>query len=157
MRQFLATESSLKMIKNAFYFTLNVLVVFKTFNFLSWLFGQLISKTSQPKKQTIVTLPNISKSKRNQTTKFDQTTKLIDYNIKIFLVNNQNVADKLFPDPFIKSQDWAYLWVNSLKFHAVCFYCMPSWGLSNYIETKLQATFFYVIQSFFKKQKEVWN
>ena len=24
---------------------------------------------------------------------------------KIFLVNKQNVVDKLFPDPFIKSQD----------------------------------------------------
>ena len=27
-----------------------------------------------------------------------------------------------------------------LKFYRVCFYCMPSWGLSKYIETKLQAT-----------------
>ena len=27
--------------------------------------------------------------------------------------------------PLSKNQNWAYLWFNSLKFHAVCFYCMP--------------------------------
>ena len=40
---------------------------------------------------------------------------------------------KLFPDPFLKNQNWAYLWINSLKFYAVCFYCMPRWELSKYI------------------------
>ena len=34
---------------------------------------------------------------------------------------------------------------------------MPSWGLSKYIETKLQITCFYLILSFFKKRKGVWN
>ena len=29
--------------------------------------------------------------------------------------------------------------------------------LSTDIETKLQTTYFYLIKSFFKKQKEVWN
>ena len=28
---------------------------------------------------------------------------------------------KLFPDLFFKSQNWAYRWINSLKFYAVCF------------------------------------
>ena len=39
--------------------------------------------TSQPRKQTIAmnTLPNISRSKGNQTMKFDQ---LIEYNIRKF-------------------------------------------------------------------------
>ena len=31
------------------------------------------------------------------------------------------------------------------------------WGLLKYIETKLQTTYFYLILSFFKKQKRVWN
>ena len=35
LRQFLATESSLKMMKNAFYFTLKALFVLKVFKFLS--------------------------------------------------------------------------------------------------------------------------
>ena len=38
-RQFLATESSLKVMKNAFDSTLKVFFVFKIFKFLSWHFG----------------------------------------------------------------------------------------------------------------------
>ena len=34
-------ESSLKMIKNPFYFILNVFFVLKIFKFLSWLFGHV--------------------------------------------------------------------------------------------------------------------
>ena len=41
LRQFLATGRPLKMMKNAFYFTLKVLFVLKIFKFLSWLFGQV--------------------------------------------------------------------------------------------------------------------
>ena len=37
------------------------------------------------------------------------------------------------------------LWINSLKFCTVCFYCMASWGLSKYVETKLQTTCFHLI------------
>ena len=37
--QFLATESPLKMAKNAFYFTSKALFVLKILKFLSWLFG----------------------------------------------------------------------------------------------------------------------
>ena len=46
-------------------------------------------------------------------------------------------------------------WI-ALKFSAVCFYCMPSWRLPTYIETKLQTACFY-LKSFLKKQKEVRN
>ena len=38
LRQFLITEIPLKMMKNAFYFTLKALFVLKIFKFLSWLF-----------------------------------------------------------------------------------------------------------------------
>ena len=38
LRQVLATESPLKMMKNALYFTLTVLFVLKMFKFLSWIF-----------------------------------------------------------------------------------------------------------------------
>ena len=72
---------------------------------------------------------------------------LIEYNIRnIFLKNHaQNVVEKLVPDPFLDNENWEYLWMNSLKFYTVCFYCIPSWGLSKYIETKLQITCFYPI------------
>ena len=39
LRQCLATESTLKMMKNAFHFTFKAPLVFKIFEFLSWLFG----------------------------------------------------------------------------------------------------------------------
>ena len=41
LRQFLATESLLKMMKNAFYFTSKALFVLKIFKCLSWLFGHV--------------------------------------------------------------------------------------------------------------------
>ena len=64
----------------------------------------------------------------------------------IFLENySQNMAEKLFPDPFLKNQNRAYLGISRLKFHRVCFYCMPSGGLSNYIKTKQQTSCFYLI------------
>ena len=46
LRQFLTTESPLKMMKNAFYFTLKALFVLRIFKFLSWLFGH-VEKTAQ--------------------------------------------------------------------------------------------------------------
>ena len=101
---------------------------------------------SQPGKLIIAIhiLPNISKSKGNQTIKFGQ---LIEYKMTdIFLKNQtQNVVEELSTDPFPKNQSWAYLWINGLKFYAVYFYCMPSWGLSKYTEVKLQTTCFSLI------------
>ena len=29
--------------------------------------------------------------------------------------------EKLVPEQFVKNENWAYLWINSLKFYAVCF------------------------------------
>ena len=63
------------------------------------------------------------------------------------------MVEKLFPDPFLKTQNQVYLWVNNLKFYTVCSYCMLGSGLSKYIETKLQTTYFYLIRSFFKNKK----
>ena len=59
--------------------------------------------TSQPGQQSIVihTLPNIMRSKGNQTIKFRQ---LIEYDIRnIFLKKNhtQTMVKKLVPDPFL--------------------------------------------------------
>ena len=59
----------------------------------------------QPGKQIIAMhiLPNISKSKGNQTMKVGQ---LIEYRMrKNFLERSQNIVEKLFPDPFLKKQN----------------------------------------------------
>ena len=131
-------ESPLKMIKNAFYFMLKALFVFEIFTFLSWLFGyveyDLIRKlwlilkfmTSQTGQEiiTIHILPSISRSKGNQVMKFGR---LKERNLTsiFFLLKNprNNVMEKLVPDPFIKNQNWAYVWINSLKYK-ICFCCM---------------------------------
>ena len=44
LRQFLANEAPLKMMKNAFYFTSKVLFVLKIFKFLSWLFSHVAKR-----------------------------------------------------------------------------------------------------------------
>ena len=67
---------------------------------------------------------------------------LIEYYMRnIFL---EKLCTKCGRD-FLKYQNLEKLWINSLKFYKVCFYCMPSWGLSKYIETNRQATYFYFI------------
>ena len=68
---------------------------------------------------------------------------------KIFLKNHsQNVMEKLFPDSLLKNQNGTYLWISNLKFHIVYCYYMPNGRLSNYIETKLQATCSYLAKIF---------
>ena len=91
-------EKPLKMMKNAFYFISQALFLLKIFKFLSWHFSQveetglirkirLISKllTSQPGWQTITIhiLPNISRSKGNQTLKCGQVIEYINRNISL--------------------------------------------------------------------------
>ena len=101
LRQFLATESPLKMMKNAFYFTSKALFVLKIFKFLSWLFGHIAKRlilisnfrTSQCGWQTIVIhiLPNILRSKGNQAIKFGQ---LIERNMRhIFFKKSYTKCD----------------------------------------------------------------
>ena len=52
---------------------------------------------------TIHILPNISRSKANQTMKFGQ---LKEYNMaSIFLEKSFDVIEKLVPDPFIKNEN----------------------------------------------------
>ena len=63
------------------------------------------------------------------------------------------MVEELFLDDILKNWNWAYLCVNSLKYYRICSYCMPSWGLSKYIETKLKTICFYLIESFLKNKK----
>ena len=89
LTQLLTAGSPLKMMRNAFYFGLKALFVLKIFVLTFWScrkttwLERLISKfmTSQPGKQIIAIhmLPNISRSKGNQTTKFGQSMK---YNLR---------------------------------------------------------------------------
>ena len=62
--------------------------------------------TPQPEKQTIAKhiLPNISRTKGNQTMKFDELGKYNMRNICFLKHRTQNVV-KLFSDPFLKNQN----------------------------------------------------
>ena len=113
------------------------------------------NQTSLPGKQNFLIHISayISRSRGNQKMIFGQ---LIIYKMRIIFL------EKLIPTclgetiirPFSnKNQNCAYLWINSLKFYVVCIYCMPSSGLSKYIETKLQINGLYFLQSFIKKTK----
>ena len=101
-------------------------------------------------------LPNISRSKGNQTMNFGQLTEYNSGNISL-KKSCTKYGGETVPRTFSKNQNWAYSWIDVLKFYTACFYCMPSWGLSKYIEIKLQITCFYLIWSFSKNQKDVWN
>ena len=70
-------------------------------------------------------MPNISRSKWSQTMKFGQ---LIEYNMRnIFLKKSYpKWGEKTSPRPFSKNQNWAYLWINSLKFYTISFYSMST-------------------------------
>ena len=130
LRLFLLTEIPIKMMKNAFNVTLKALFVLKIFKFLSLCFGHLdkrfdqkvkvVSKfmTWKPGKQTVVIhiLPDISKSKANETTKFGQ---LITYNMRhIFLAKSYTrYGGETIPRAY-----WTYLWISSLLFYPFWFY-----------------------------------
>ena len=69
--------------------------------------------------------------------KFDQ---LIQYNMKNISVEKsyKKCAGETIPRP-------VDLWISSVKFQTVCFYCMLIWELSKYSEIKLQTTCFNLI------------
>ena len=83
--------------KNAFYFTLKALFIFKIFDKKDMINSKFL--TSQPRKQTISIhiLSNISRSKDNHANKLGQL-------IETFFLKNhtQNVVEKLFSDSFLK-------------------------------------------------------
>ena len=117
------------------------------------------SMTSQPGWQTIAIhiFTNISRSKGNQVMKLGQ---LKEYNMRnVFLKKSYTkCGGETIPRRFSKKSKLSIsLDQYSKVLYIYCFYCLPSWGLSKGIETKLKATCFYLIRSFLKKQKEVWN
>ena len=70
-------------------------------------------------------LKNSLRSKDNHAMKFGQ---VIEFKMgNIFLEKSYGICcGELLPDFFLKNQNGAYLWINSLKFYTVYFYCMPN-------------------------------
>ena len=70
--------------------------------------------------------------------------------------------EKLFPDTFIKNENWEYIWIDNIKFYAVGFCCIPSiqkvlksidYWQSKSVETKLQIACFHLKYKSFLKTK----
>ena len=70
-------------------------------------------------------LKNSLRSKDNHAMKFGQ---VIEFKMRnIFLEKSYGICcGELLPDFFLKNQNGAYLWINSLKLYTVYFYCMPN-------------------------------
>ena len=133
-------RSLLKIMKNAFYFTLKGLFVLKIFKFLSWIFGQVEKTAWEINNCNTHTIQYLKKC--NQVMKFGQFRR---YNMRnIFLEKSHKTWRRNFCQT-LKNQNWAYPRINNLEFYTVCFCCNPSWGRSLYIETKLETTCFDLI------------
>ena len=95
--------------------------------------------TSQHGKQTVAIhiLPNIPIRKGNETIKLRQ---LVEYKMRNNFLEKSHAKcwRETSPRSFSGKPNWAYLWINRLKFYRIRFYCMSSWGLSKYIDTNLQ-------------------
>ena len=61
-----------------------------------------------------------------------------------------NCAGETIPRPLSKNKNWAYLWIDNVKFLPVCFYCMLIWGLSKYsgIETETEIEYAFLQKSY---------
>ena len=110
---------------------------------------------SEAENQTIAIhiLPNISRSKGNRTMKFGQ---LIEYNMKTFFLKNhtQNMMEKAFPDSFLKYQNWACLWTNSLKFYTVYFIACKVEGSRNMLKLSCRLLAFTSRKAFLKSKEK---
>ena len=87
------------------------------------LFSKFVTSSTEKQIIAIDIFLNISRNEGNQTMKFSQ---LIKYNMRnIFLEKScgGDVVEKLVPEPSVKNQNCAYLWINILKFYAVSFLC----------------------------------
>ena len=114
--------------------------------------------TSQLGQQTIVILilPNISRSKGNQTMKFGQ---LIECNMRnIFLQRSfTKCGGETSPRPFSEVLKWAISLDQWSKVLYSLFLLYGKLRATKYIETKLQTNCFHLMLSFLKQLKEVWN
>ena len=148
MRQFLEIESTSKFIRRAFYSTLQVLFVLKTFRTLFLLFwscrihlGLIWNKTKVNSKicditnwKVIITiyihiysyiLCNISIGIGNQTIKFGY---LVNYNMRIIFLwkkSYMKCGRDASSTPFMRSKLSIYLDQQSRAFYTVLFYFIP--------------------------------
>ena len=62
------------------------------------------------------------------------------------------MMEKQFPDPFLKSQNWAYLWINILKFYTVCFGACRVEGYRNILKLSCRPLAFTSYKAFLESK-----
>ena len=67
--------------------------------------------------------------------------------------HGQCMVEKLFPSPFLKNQNWAYLWINILKFYIFCFNCLSSWDYRKWLKLSCRPFAFTSYKAFLKNKK----
>ena len=112
--------------------------------------------TSPTGKQisTIHVLPNVSRNKGNQTMSFGH---LIEYNMKKYFSRKtiHKNGGKTSPTPFSKKQKYSMSLEEQFGISSCLFFVCPTRGLPKYFESKVLSAYFYLVQIFFKNQKEV--
>ena len=105
---------------------------------------------------TIHILPNISRSKFNQTMKFGQ---LIEYDMRNSFLEKPytTCGGEASPRDFYKkkNQNWAYLWIDSLKCYKFVFILRPSRCPLKYTNLRYWPLAFILYKAFFKKSMEL--
>ena len=61
--------------------------------------------------------------------------------------------EKLFSDSFLKIQNWAYLWINNLKFYKFVFIVCQVEGYQNILKLSCKLLAFTLIKAFLKTKK----
>ena len=74
--------------------------------------------------------------------------------IREWLIEKKIVAEKLVPNPFLKNQNWSYLWINSLKFYTVYFIIYQVKGYRNIVNLSCRSLAFGSYKAFLKKRKK---
>ena len=63
------------------------------------------------------------------------------------------MVEKLYPDAFLKNQNGAYLWINSIKFYTVYFNCSQVEGYRNILKLSCRPLAFILYKAFSKNKK----
>ena len=134
LRQCLATESPLKIIKSAFYFTLKALLILNIFKFLSWIFGHIIKQLDSKDKVNFKIYvatwlrnnvnTHINQYLNNEAMKFGQFIECVTR--KIFL---EKVPLRHSLHDFIKNK---FLLLYSITWPSFIVW-LPSWDIGQYM------------------------
>ena len=158
----MATDSLLKMIKNAFYFTLKSHFGHKISKSVSWFFGNIEKWLDQKDQVNLKTycitiaihiLPNIPRGKGDHTMKI---TQLIEYKTRNNFLEKSYIkcGGETIPRLFSKKSKLNISLDQYFKVLYSLFLLYTKVRLWKYIETKGRPLVFYMAENLFKKWKK---